>query len=191
VQALARSIRETSGRRVVIDTSKDGTRALAYLLGHPTDVDVRFLHLIRDGRGVVSSRRNREMRTTPGGTAGPTATLRYSALWVGANLLFTLCFWGRKGHYLRVRYEDFVADPDQTLARIGKFIDLDLGSMGAAVAGGTAFPPGHVVAGNRMRLGGGVRVRRGAETGTPNLPPKDGRVFRMVAGWYARLNGYG
>jgi len=191
VRQLAAAIGETSGRSIVIDTSKGGTRALAYLQGVSGELDVRFIHLIRDGRGVVSSRKSHHVRADADRAWLRTAAFRYSLLWVFANLLFTLFFSLRKDRYLRVRYEDFIADPAQTLERIGTFMDLDLSGVAASVNAGASFSPGHVVAGNRMRLSGGVRVKRERASTSEALLPEDRRVFRWVAGWYAKLNGYG
>ncbi len=190
-KALAVAIRETSGRPVVIDTSKGGARGLAYLQSLSDDFDVRFIHLIRDGRGVVNSRKSHHLRAAGNSERLRTAALRYSILWVFANVLFTMFFSLRQGRYLRVRYEDFIADPARTLERIGRFVDLDLSSVVGSVAAGAPFAAGHVVAGNRMRLAGGVQVQREPGSVPVELPPEDRRVFRWVAGWYAKLNGYG
>jgi hypothetical protein len=187
---LVVAIGEASNRPIVIDTSKGGPRALAYLQGRSDTFDVLFLHLIRDGRGVVSSRKNHHIRANADRAWLRTAALRYSFLWVFANLQFTLLFSLRKDRYLRVRYEDFIADPARVLERIGTFVGEDLSALATSVAAGASFPPGHVVAGNRMRLSEGVRVKRESGSTSPTLPPEDRRVFRWVAGWYSRLNGY-
>jgi len=191
VRRLAVAIGGTSGRSIVIDTSKGAPRGLAYLHGRTGEFDVQFIHLIRDGRGVVSSRKSHHIRAEADRAWLRTAALRYSFLWVFANLQFTLVFSLRPDRYLRVRYEDFIADPARVLARIGSFVHLDLSGVAASVAAGESFPPGHVVAGNRMRLAGGVRVKRENGATAPNLLPADRRVFRWVAGWYSKLNGYG
>ncbi len=191
IRRLATAIAGTSGRSIVIDTSKGAPRGLAYLQGRSDDFDVQFIHLIRDGRGVVSSRKNHHVRAEADRAWLRTAALRYSFLWVFANLQFTLLFSRRRGRYLRVRYEDFIDDPARVLSQIGAFVGLDLSGVAASVAAGASFPPGHVAAGNRMRLAGGVRVKRENGSTSPHLPPEDRRVFRWVAGWYSRLNGYG
>ena len=67
--ALYRSISDVSGKTVILDSSKKPLRTYA-LLATGT-VDVRVLHLVRDGRGVVWSRlkslpRDVEARCTVG-----------------------------------------------------------------------------------------------------------------------------
>jgi hypothetical protein len=190
VQDLAGSIAEVSGRSVVVDTSKDGTRALAYLLAPRPNLEVYYLHLTRDPQSVVRSRIQREVRTSTQGRHGRTPTLRYSALWAAANLSFTLIFAPRSGAYLRIRYEDFLRDPESTLREVGSFLGVDLSPVTERILQGGTFPPGHVIAGNRLRLGGGVQVRRDSGVGDPALAEKQGGVFRWVSGWAARLYGY-
>ena len=53
LEALVRSITAESGKRIVIDTSKGATRGVAYLGAQSARFDVKFLHIVRDGRGVV------------------------------------------------------------------------------------------------------------------------------------------
>jgi hypothetical protein len=190
VDSLASSISHVSGRPILVDTSKDGTRALAYLLGAPEDTDVQFIHLTRDPRNVVQSRIQREVRTSPDGTVGRVPSLRYAGLWAFANMAFALFFAPRDGAYLRVRYEDFVNDPETTLRRVGDFLHVDLTPVTAQILRGEPFPAGHVIAGNRLRLGGGVTVRRDSAPEPATLPGRQGQVVSWVAGWAARMYGY-
>jgi hypothetical protein len=191
VQRLAQAIGETAGRPIVVDSSKGATPGLAYLHARSEEFEVQFIHLIRDGRGVVASRKNHHIRAKADRDWLRTAALRYSILWVFANLMFLVFFSHRPDRYLRVRYEDLISDPVHTFERIGRFVHLDLTEVGRSVATGTPFPAGHVVAGNRMRLDGGVRVNRNRGSESAPMPPEDRRVYRWVAGWFARLNGYG
>ena len=57
VRALFQAIRAVSGKRVVEDTTKTPSRAL--VLSMISGVDVRILHLVRDGRGVAWSMEKR------------------------------------------------------------------------------------------------------------------------------------
>jgi Sulfotransferase family len=190
VSALASAVSAVSGRTVVVDTSKDGTRALAYTLDPTESRDVRFIHLVREGGGVVASRKNRELRTSPTARPGLTAVLRYSILWAGANLVFAVVFSIREHRYLRVRYEDLVTHPTATLGRIGEFLELDLTHAVDRIRSNEAFPPGHILSGNRLRLGGGMLVRRDDGASKDPLLPPERQVFSWAAGWAAWLFGY-
>ncbi|MCI4373066.1 MAG: sulfotransferase [Thermoplasmata archaeon] len=190
LETLVRSIATESGKRIIVDTSKGGTRGRAYLEAASPSLQVKVLHVVRDGRGVVLSRRNREARVVETGGYKPHATLRYSLLWVGANLSYVLLFGLRRDRYLRVRLEDFTRDPDRAFDRIARFLSIDLSGVRDQVKAGAAFPVGHVIAGNRLRLSGAVRMRPEASEWTTQLPRADQRLFAIVAGWTARLFGY-
>ena len=127
------------------------------------------------------------------GTTGgyrPHAALRYSMLWVGANLSYVLLFGLRRDRYLRLRLEDFTRDPDRAFERIGNFLGINLSDVRTQVRAGAAFPVGHVIAGNRLRLSGEVRMRPEVSDWEHQLPRGDQRLFSLVAGWTARLFGY-
>ncbi len=189
--ALVRALADQSGKRVVVDTSKGATRGRAYLALRSREVDVKILHVVRDGRGVVLSRKNREARVPgPSGGYRPAAALRYSVLWVGANLAYVLLFGLRREQYLRLRLEDVTRDPDRAFERIGQFLGLDVSQLRSQVRAGATFPVGHVIAGNRLRLTGQVRMQPELSDTRDQLPPGDRRLFSIVAGWTARLFGY-
>jgi hypothetical protein len=190
LEALVRSIANQSGKRIVVDTSKGATRGWAYLEAQSPTLDVKVLHVVRDGRGVVLSRKNREARVEKTGGYKPHAALRYSLLWMGANLSYVLLFGLRRDRYLRLRLEDITRDPDRAFDRIGKFLGIDLSEVRNRVRAGEAFPVVHVIAGNRLRLSGEVRMRPEATDWSSQLPPRDQRLFSLVAGWTARLFGY-
>jgi hypothetical protein len=78
--------------------------------------EARFIHLIRDGRDVVLSVRNLWFR--PGDTVEACA-----ADWA-ARIAATRTLGSRVAHYLEVRYETLVSDPEPTLRGICRFADL-------------------------------------------------------------------
>ncbi|MGA8275957.1 MAG: sulfotransferase [Thermoplasmata archaeon] len=189
LEALVRSITAESGKRIVIDTSKGATRGVAYLGAQSARFDVKFLHIVRDGRGVVQSRKRSSERLS-GGKSRSHAALRFSALWVGANLAYVLLFGLRKERYLRLRWEDLSRDPDRAFEQLERFVGIDLSEIRSRVQAGGTFPVGHVIAGNRLRFSGEVRLRRDASDWAHEIPPRDRRLFFWVAGLTARLFGY-
>jgi Sulfotransferase family len=109
-----------SGSSILIDSSKNVARAAA--LAHDSRHDVHVLHLIRDGRGYLHSRRRRAQidgrrYVAPLAMAG----------WLAKNLLITGLLAPKlpPGTYLMCRYEDLVARPAAELARIGAFAGLE------------------------------------------------------------------
>jgi hypothetical protein len=190
LETLVRAISTESGKRIIVDTSKGGTRGRAYLEAESPTLEVKVLHIVRDGRGVVLSRKNRESRVAGAGGSRPHAALRYSLLWVGANLSYVLLFGLRRDRYLRLRLEDLTRDPDRALERVGAFLGVDVSQIRSQVRAGAPFPVGHVIAGNRLRLAGDVRMRPELSDWSRELPRSDQRLFSLVAGWTARLFGY-
>jgi Sulfotransferase family len=81
--------------------------------------EARFIHLIRDGRDVALSQRERVIdgSTVSMGAMGDRWSRRIAAAREGAAEI-------RGDAYLELRYEDLVAEPEATLRRICAFIDI-------------------------------------------------------------------
>ncbi len=114
------SVARTTGSRVLIDSSKNASRAAA--LAFDSRYDVRVVHVVRDGRGYLRSRRTRA-------AADGTRHIPVAAMsgWLTKNLLIGSVLGPRLGkrRYLICRYEDLISDPRSTLDRICAFAGLD------------------------------------------------------------------
>lgn len=187
--ALLRQVSETAGKPWVVDSSKFAGRALVYGAGRSAGLDVRYLHLIRDGRAVLASRKTKWSQQGVDTESVQFAT-RSALQWLGANLTFSLLFSWRRGRYLRLRHEDFVRDPEAALRKLERFLGVSLSVPLAKLAEGSAFPIVHVPAGNRFRLSGEVRFRRSASGGAETVRGAQRRAFWRVAGGLSRLYGY-
>jgi len=158
MERLYRAIRRVTGARVIIDSSKFPT--YARLLTEMPGIELFVVHIVRDPRAVAYSwlRRKKEpssgdanelmQRMTPAGTA---------KLWGVWNVAGELAFRGRNIPYLRIRYEDFIAEPKSTVERI-----LDLvhePSKGLPFTGEMTIELGidHTLAGNPNRFATGVQ----------------------------------
>jgi len=190
-RALLEAIRQTSGKSVVVDSSKLRSRGLA--LAAVGGIDLRLIHLVRDVRGVVWSIKK---RLSPNRRAGlprglrPRPAWRTALGWVAANLQAELvCRAAGPDRWLRVRYEDLVSDPAGVLDRIGRFIGADLEPVRTAVLAGRWVPVGHTVAGNRMRMAGRVRLQADWEW-QERLSAADRRICGLAAGWLMQRYGY-
>jgi hypothetical protein len=119
VEALGRlitAIATVSGASVVVDSSKLPTHTL--LLSRVDTLDLRVVHLVRDSRGVAFSNQKHVVKTVTKGE--PTLLPRYGAVNSGLRYDFYNAVNGllrrRFGRaWMRVRYEDVVADPATTL----------------------------------------------------------------------------
>lgn len=148
--SLYRAVAEAAAAEVVVDTSKWPLDP--GLLGH-AGVDAFGVHVVRDPRAVAHSWRRR--KAYPGGGEMPRFSPVYSAVsWSARNLLAE---WARRRvapRWLRLRYEDLVADP---VGAVGDIMTL-VGASGGAPGvedGKVALAPSHTVAGNPDRMDAG------------------------------------
>lgn len=163
--ALFRSIREVTGRTVVVDSSKLPSRAAA--LAQTPGIDLRLLHLVRDGRGVAWSMRRRMARDPKAGLQAEKrgrSAVRTGLAWMLTNLAAERVARSLPAHAsLRLRYESLLADPAATLAAVGALAGVGMEDVARAIAAGTPVAPGHVMAGNRLRMAGTLRLRADSE----------------------------
>ena len=189
--ALYRSISEVSGKPVVLDSSKKPVRTYA-LLATGT-LDVRVLHLVRDGRGVVWSRLKPLPRDVEAGVPSarpPTPPWRTSLHWAQANIESEwVARRAGRSRAARITYESLVAAPGELLQRISPIVGEQLGEVMDGLENGRAMQTGHRVGGNRMRFSGSVRLRPDLEW-TTKLPASDRTTFWRMSGWLARRYGY-
>ena len=192
-EALYGAIRTVSGKDVIVDSSKRPLRTFT-LSGMP-GVDLRVVHLVRDGRGVVASRKKAFKKDEAAGVARDIPgrpALTSILLWTGINLVseaVRLRLDPEK--VVWVRYESFVEDPKGELARIGRVAGIDLSGLAERVALGEPMAASHQVGGNRLRMArGGVRLRPDAGSWRNALSPRERRLFRLLAGWLTRRYGY-
>lgn len=189
--ALFEAIVEVTGKPAVADSSKKPNRAFA--MAQSERLEVKVLHLIRDGRGVVWSQSKPRKQDVEGGIPVDhvaAAAWKTSSRWAFRNLE---CDWlaRRLGpeHVARVSYERFTHDPRATMADVGAFLGRDLTRLGSDLAAGEEMAVVHLVAGNALRMGGGI-VLRPVGDWTSKLPSRDRRTFWTLAGWLARRYGY-
>ena len=187
---LLRAISEVSGKRIIVDSTKTPWRAL--MLASLPGVELRVLHLVRHPAGVVWSMKkpllaNEKLKTI---NESPRHVVRSSLYWLIFNLQAAFV---RKSlpssHSLRVRYEDLVRRPIETMRRIGRLLDCDLEAVGRLAADGGGFSVEHTIAGNRLRMDGTVRLRMDDEW-QDQLSPHDRFICATLTRWLARHYGY-
>ena len=157
---LYRTIVEVSGCRVLVDSSKSPT--YGYLLQLVPGVDLHVVHLVRDARAVAYSMRRPRVELA---TTAPALSAYH---WDASNALAEALL--RRARYRSVRYDDFVARPQATVAAI-------LGTLGEAPPGPSPFVgeravalrPTHCIGGNPSRF----------VTGRVELRPDDEWRTRM------------
>ena len=154
--ALYRAILDVSGCQIIVDTSKLPSHTL--ILARMPEIDLRMVHLVRDSRGVAYSTNKHVEKVT---TSGPHTLLpRYGPVSSAARYDFyngVTSAWRASGvPYLRLRYEDLIADPRQrlreVLAHAGQLGEPELPFLKGAQAD---LAENHLVDGNPIRFAHG------------------------------------
>jgi hypothetical protein len=194
MEALFSSIADVGNTTVIIDSSKstrDCTgRALA--LHRHTNLDIKVLHLIRDGRGVAWSAMK---------SAGSEERKRLINLpffnFIRTTLSWTLVNWLARitikalpsESVMTLKYEDLCANPASALKRVGDFVTLDFQAVSDDVLQGKELAISHNLGGNRVRFTKKLTFRPD-ETWPDTMPLFYQRLFWMISGWLATQLGY-
>jgi len=187
-----------SGCDLVLDSSKHPS--LAFCLRWQPDVDLRVLHLVRDPRAVAYSWSKQVRRPD---TDQPSYMTRYSPAiaamqWNIQNAAFGLL--ARTGvPAMRLRYEDFTAEPEPTLRRVAGFAGLpDRDSYPFLTAGGgpsgvapvsARLEGSHSVSGNPVRFTTGQVPIRADEQWRTHMPRAQQRAVTALT--VPLMAGYG
>ncbi len=193
--ALASTVAELAGAQVVVDSSKVGLR-LKYLLRNP-ELDVRVIRLIRDGRAVALTYMDpagfadaSDPSKRAGGSGGDRKAERLSMRQAAYE-------WRRcmeeaqhvlqgldRLRWIEVGYEDYCREPEGTLDRLHRFLDIEPGRQPKEFRSVEQ----HVV-GNGMRLDTTSKIRLD-ERWREILTEPDLETFDAVAGEMNRRYGY-
>ena len=183
------AIAAASASRVVVDSSK--LPSYAHLIAGLPGIDLRVVHLIRDPRGAAHSWSSRKVladgaRRPHMEQMGP---LKSAALWDVWNLAATRLLDGRD-RYLRLRYEDFVADPAGSVRRILSLVGMDGARLPFDAEGVVSLSPNHMVAGNPDRLRSGPIQLRVDARWRSAMPARDRWAVNAVSAPLLAAYGY-
>jgi hypothetical protein len=115
---LYKAIQSVSGSRVIVDTSKEP--AYGYALGMVPGIDLRVLHLVRDPRAAAYSwaKKKRQPDSTEREFMHRKTPTQSAVLWDAWNAAIEALWRRMPARYLRLRYEDFVANPRRSFEEI-------------------------------------------------------------------------
>ncbi|HEU5316351.1 MAG TPA: sulfotransferase, partial [Chloroflexota bacterium] len=188
---LYHAIAAVSGRRCIVD----GSKIPSYGVGLSTlaGVDLYVLHLVRDSRAVTNSWARKRDRNRDEGVADSRRVrlldvAREGIAWTRWNLMIESLLRPRAS-YLRMRYEDFAARPQEAVDRVGRFIGEDM--SGIRLRGGNVvhLADEHAADGNRMRFTRGDLAIRLDDRWQQELGPSLRRV--VTATTWPLLARYG
>lgn len=161
--------------QLVVDASKMPRKAPHLYMQNPEQV--RVLHLVRDGRGVSASRK----KYMP--------VSRAAERWSHYHRLSQRILekWVPAENRMRLRYEDFVAGPEEHLRQLFEWLEIDY-SPECLQFGETHIE--HSAGGNpaRFSLSGGIRPAD--ERWRTTLTPEDLATFDQFGGALNREFGY-
>lgn len=189
---VLRAAAAVAGAGLVVDSSKLPAYAALLLRG---DVDLRCLEVVRDPRGVASSMR----KQVPRPEVTERVDLMYrtgvaqSALWWSSyevvSRMLAVC---GSAPFLRVRYEDFVADPRGAVSQVLEFAGVT--TQPAALChvdeDRLLLGPNHQVAGNPVRFRTGEVTLRADEAWRTDLSSRDQRVVSVLTAGLRHRHGY-
>jgi hypothetical protein len=188
---LYRAAARVSGAAVLVDSSKHASTAFA--LRHLRAVDVRFVHLVRDSRGVAYSWTKEVARPeTETGELMPTYSPTSAAGWWDAFNVMLTALQATGAPLTRLRYEDLLDDPAAALRRLlaPTGHPLEPGWDDFLTPEGAHLGPSHSVAGNPMRFRTGTIPLRRDDAWRDALPAPDRRVVTALTSPFLAAYGY-
>jgi len=159
--ALARiydTLQGVTTSQVLIDASK--FPSYAFHLSRMPSVDLYLLHLVRDPRAVAYSWQRKRINPDSQQPMGRMSIAKSALMWrMWNHSTESICQTGSDGQrYLRLRYEDFVAHPEQCLQQICTFLNEPLSLDEVANALAQEPQKNHAIAGNPSRFEPGQRL---------------------------------
>jgi hypothetical protein len=155
-----RSIQAVSGARIIADSSKEPSHA--WILQSNRMIELHMVHLVRDSRAVTHSWRRKKVRPEVHWKVEHMAqysVVRSSMEWNLRNAL-TGTHRNALASYTLLRYEDLVADPQSTLARIGDTVGEHWERDALPSGADMEFKTSHSASGNPIRFGvGRVQIK--------------------------------
>lgn len=156
MQQLFAAIREATGARVIVDSSKRPSDAAALTL--VPNLQLYVVHLVRDPRAVAHSWRRRQPGIDRHGVVNSTIS------WAAWNLMSDGVRSKLPQRSMLVQYERFVDDPRRTLTQIVELLGEDPSQVPDPHEGIFDVTETHTVSGNPRRFRSGpIEVRQDDE----------------------------
>lgn len=180
MQRLYGSILDDQHAQVFVDSSKEPH--FSYILREGSNLDMRFLHLVRDPRAVGRSwQRIKPEFGLPTNVNMERRSSSVAAAYYMFSDVMAEVFWqSRHRRYAFLRYEDFADDPAAVLAAIGDFVDEPIDPD--SVLHGKTFEAGpiHTSWGNPNRVGRTTLTIRVDEAWRTELSRRDKIILTLL-----------
>jgi sulfotransferase family protein len=153
---LYRAIRDVTGSRVIVDSTKHP--AYAAVLGSVGGIDLRIVHVVRDPRAVAYSwiRKKIQLDETRPRHMRSHGALYSAFMWDVLNFA-TERLWRCPGaRYLLLRYEDFVREPRESVQRVADFAGEPQATLPFRSERAVLLSGNHTISGNPSRFQTGI-----------------------------------
>ena len=181
LEKLYRAIAAETGAGVVVDSSKSPT--YAYILDGVQGVELSVVHLLRDPRATSYS-----WSVDPHfhRTRGPA----FGARWTLWNLELEALAARRRRRFVRLRLEDFVADPIAETRRVLRVVGAEGAELPFVDERSVRLPGHHMVEGHASRFDTGVVPIRASTTWRERLSRRRELMTSLLASPLQLLYGY-
>lgn len=167
--ALYQAIHQVSGEKVIVDASKVPSHLI--ILMQISGIDIRLLHLVRDGRGVAYSlnkRKKKELGVKNKIVYMPQRSLFRSMItWIVEN--FISLELGRQLPSAVMRYEDFVQSPYKVLTQTLSTLKVPDGDFSQLKSPCINLQYTHSIGGNPIRFKQDTIIIRASEEWQQNM----------------------
>jgi len=177
---LYKSIRSVSGSRVVVDTSKEP--AYGYALGMVPGIDLRVLHLVRDPRATAYSwaKKKRQPDSAAREFMHQKTPAQSAVLWDAWNAAIEALWRESPEKYLRLRYEDFIADPRASFEAMLKLVGEEGAELPLVGEREVKLGISHTVSGNPNRFDTGAVELKQDQAWTEKMSPRDQKLVTAL-----------
>lgn len=183
---LYSAVARVSGSRIVVDSSK--IPQYGFLLNLVPSIELYVVHVVRDPRGVQHSVLRRKRLKDPLGRHPTVATL--SRRWDTFNLTQELFSTVSKTRHMRVRYEDFVSRPLETMQQLTNFIEEPNLRLPSFMNGCIALGLNHAISGNEGRFQTGQIPLRLDTRWAAEMSARERRIATRLTAPLRRHYGY-
>jgi len=151
IRRLYFAISTIVGTKVLVDSSKLPSHA--YLLEQTGQAEVFVVHLVRDPRGCAYSWLKNKRHINPAvGDFPHWHPARTSLNWIYINGAIKRLWSSSQERYLLLRYEDFIAHPEDGVRRITQFVGKNAPRLPFLSSHTVSLAPTHGVSGNTVRF---------------------------------------
>ena len=185
-----RTIQRQTGCEVIVDSSKSPGHG--YLLQGSPELDAYAVHIVRDPRAVAFSWQKKKVYDPSGDKPmmmSRHSPARSSKLWNTWNLATEAVWKKSPDQYMRILYEDFMADPHSILQQVLDHIGASQASLDFVRGNQVSMGEIHALAGNPSRFNDGTVELRRDDRWRNDQPAWHRRLVTLLT--YPLLRRYG